>query len=170
MTIAELLAATGLTANDLVPIWDAEAAQNVEPTQKVTAAQLAAAVKVLASLVNTTEMNAAIQQSTAFTETQLGATGYTEQVTYAVKKAIKQAGRVTIQLSCSFAINLPSSTAIAKVPEGYRPNANVLVPAVIVTNTDAILFDYAIVQSGGNIIQQATSNCRKVYICADYAL
>lgn len=69
MTIEELLAATGLTANDLVPIYDAEAAQNVEPTQKVTAAQLAAAVKVLASLVNTTEMNAAIQQSTATTTT-----------------------------------------------------------------------------------------------------
>lgn len=66
MTIAELLAATGLTANDLVPIWDAEAAQSVEPTQKTTAAQFAAAVKVLASLVNTTEMNAAIQQSTAW--------------------------------------------------------------------------------------------------------
>lgn len=65
MTIEELLAATGLTANDLVPIYDAEAAQNVEPTQKITAAQLAAAVKVLANLVNTTEMNAAIQQSTA---------------------------------------------------------------------------------------------------------
>ena len=65
MTIEELLAATGLTANDLVPIYDAEAAQNVEPTQKITAAQFAAAVKVLASLVNTTEMNAAIQQSTA---------------------------------------------------------------------------------------------------------
>lgn len=65
MTIAELLAATGLTANDLVPIYDAEAAQNVEPTQKVTATQLAAAVKVLSSLVSTTEMNTAIQQSTA---------------------------------------------------------------------------------------------------------
>lgn len=65
MTIEELLAATGLTANDLVPIYDAEAAQNVEPTQKVTATQLAAAIKVLASLVNTTEMNAAIAQSTA---------------------------------------------------------------------------------------------------------
>lgn len=65
MTIEELLAATGLTANDLVPIWDAEAASNVEPTQKITAAQLAAAVKSLASLPNTTEMNTAIQQSTA---------------------------------------------------------------------------------------------------------
>lgn len=50
MTIEELLAATGLTANDLVPIWDAEAASNVEPTQKITAAQFAAAVKVLANL------------------------------------------------------------------------------------------------------------------------
>lgn len=60
MTIKELLAATGLTANDLVPIWDAEAASSVEPTQKITAAQLAAAVKSLAGLPNTTEMNSAI--------------------------------------------------------------------------------------------------------------
>lgn len=50
MTIEELLAATGLTANDLVPIWDAEAASSVEPTQKITAAQFAAAVKTLANL------------------------------------------------------------------------------------------------------------------------
>lgn len=50
MTIEELLAATGLTANDLVPIYDAEAAQSVEPTQKITAAQFAAAVKTLANL------------------------------------------------------------------------------------------------------------------------
>lgn len=75
MTIEELLAATGLTANDLVPIYDAEAAQNVEPTQKVTATQLAAAVKVLASLVNTKEMNAAIQQSTATKVTGTNGTG-----------------------------------------------------------------------------------------------
>lgn len=65
MTLAELAAATGLTANDLIGIWDAEASGSTEPTQKLTAQQLAAAVKVLASLVNTTEMNAAIQQSTA---------------------------------------------------------------------------------------------------------
>jgi hypothetical protein len=75
MTIAELLAATGLTANDLVPIYDAEAAQSVEPTQKITAAQFAAAVKVLASLVNTTEMDAAIQQSTAIVDHGSNANG-----------------------------------------------------------------------------------------------
>ena len=53
MTIEELLAATGLTDNDLVAIWDADAASNVEPTQKITAAQFAAAVKTLASLLGT---------------------------------------------------------------------------------------------------------------------
>lgn len=81
MTIEELLAATGLTANDLVPIYDAEAAQNVEPTQKITAAQLAAAVKVLANLVNTTEMNAAIQQSTAALNQGIGIGGGRVQTT-----------------------------------------------------------------------------------------
>jgi hypothetical protein len=60
MTIKELLAATGLTNNDLIPIYDSEAATGTEPTQKITAAQLAAAVKVLAGLVNSTEVTSAI--------------------------------------------------------------------------------------------------------------
>jgi len=49
MTIHELLAASGLTANDEIPIWDAEATG--EPTKKITAQQLAAAVVALANLV-----------------------------------------------------------------------------------------------------------------------
>jgi hypothetical protein len=49
MTIHELLAAAGLTANDEIPIWDAEATG--EPTKKITAQQLAAAVVALANLV-----------------------------------------------------------------------------------------------------------------------
>lgn len=50
MTLEELAAATGLTANDLLGIWDTEASGSTEPTQKITAQQLAAAVKVLANL------------------------------------------------------------------------------------------------------------------------
>ena len=49
MTIDELLAATGLTANDEIPIWDAESTG--EPTKKITAQNLAAAVATLASLM-----------------------------------------------------------------------------------------------------------------------
>lgn len=49
MTIDELLAAAGLTANDEIPIWDAEATG--EPTKKITAQNLAAAVVALANLV-----------------------------------------------------------------------------------------------------------------------
>lgn len=82
MTIEELAAATGLTANDLLGIWDTEASGSTEPTQKITAQQLAAAVKVLANLqgaltfdttpttgstnpVTSGGVAAAIQQSTA---------------------------------------------------------------------------------------------------------
>jgi hypothetical protein len=54
MTIDELLAAAGLTANDEIPIWDAEATG--EPTKKVTAQNFASAVKTLASLLGTGEI------------------------------------------------------------------------------------------------------------------
>jgi hypothetical protein len=63
MTIDELNALTTLTAADEVPVWDSE--ESDEPTKKITASNLAASVKSLASLPNTTEMNAAIEQSTA---------------------------------------------------------------------------------------------------------
>lgn len=49
MTIDQLLAAVGLTANDEIPLWDAE--ESGEPTKKITAQNLAAAVKLLASLL-----------------------------------------------------------------------------------------------------------------------
>ena len=49
MTIDELLSLAGLTANDEIPVWDAEAAD--EPTKKITAQNFAASVKTLAGLV-----------------------------------------------------------------------------------------------------------------------
>lgn len=45
MTIDELLVAAGLTANDEIPIWDAEAMG--EPTKKITAANMAAVMAAL---------------------------------------------------------------------------------------------------------------------------
>lgn len=57
MTLNELSAATGLTASDLIAIWDAEASGSTEPTQKLTAQQLAAAVKALANLIGTSDMD-----------------------------------------------------------------------------------------------------------------
>ena len=62
-TIDGLNAVTSLTTNDEMPVWDKEASG--EPTKKITASNLASSVKSLASLPNTTEMNAAIAQSTA---------------------------------------------------------------------------------------------------------
>ena len=51
MTIHELLALTGLTESDEIPVWDAEASG--EPTKKITTQNFANAVKTLASLLGT---------------------------------------------------------------------------------------------------------------------
>ena len=51
MTIHELLALTGLTGSDEIPVWDEEASG--EPTKKITAQNFAAAIKTLASLLGT---------------------------------------------------------------------------------------------------------------------
>lgn len=56
MTIHELLQAAGLTANDEIPIWDVDGTG--EPTKKITAQQLAAAVGALANLVTGVKGNA----------------------------------------------------------------------------------------------------------------
>lgn len=57
-TIDGLNSVTSLTSQDEVPMWDAEASG--EPTKKITAQNMAASVKTLGSLVNTTEMNNAL--------------------------------------------------------------------------------------------------------------
>lgn len=62
-TIDGLNTVTSLTAQDKVPVWDNEAPG--EPTKNITAQNMANSVKSLASLPNTTEMNAAIASATA---------------------------------------------------------------------------------------------------------
>ena len=48
MTIDELLAITGLTASDEIPVWDAEATG--EPTKKISAANFASSVAAIGGL------------------------------------------------------------------------------------------------------------------------
>ena len=48
MTIDEMLAITGLTASDEIPVWDAEVTG--EPTKKITAANLASSVAAIGGL------------------------------------------------------------------------------------------------------------------------
>lgn len=55
MTIDELLAASGLTANDEIPIWDAEATG--EPTKKIVAQNLAAGIGVLGGFASESELS-----------------------------------------------------------------------------------------------------------------
>lgn len=55
MTIDELGSVSAITANDEVPVWDAEAGAS-EPTKKVTGSDLASSVKTLGSLLGTSDV------------------------------------------------------------------------------------------------------------------
>lgn len=101
MTLNELAAATGLTASDLIGIWDAEASGSTEPTQKLTAQQLANAVKGLANLVGTAEL-AAKQDRLTFDSTPT--TGSTNPVTSggianAISSAVSPGNRANSAIS-----------------------------------------------------------------------
>lgn len=114
MTIDELNALTTLTAADEVPVWDSE--ESGEPTKKITASNLAASVKSLASLPNTTEMNTAIQQSTASGEI------YAVYGTYCTVQ--KKAGVVYVYGNSSGGQSLTGDAdwhALTTIPSGYRP-------------------------------------------------
>lgn len=56
MTINELLAAAGLTGDDVIPMYDAEAAAGTEPTQKIKASDFVAAMKTLGSLLSQSDV------------------------------------------------------------------------------------------------------------------
>ena len=72
MTIDELLSLAGLTANDEIPVWDAEAVD--EPTKKITAQNMAASVKALAGLVGEAEFTEALaDKASAIVDTASGA-------------------------------------------------------------------------------------------------
>lgn len=72
MTIDELLSLVGLTANDEIPVWDAEAVD--EPTKKIKAQNLAASVKALAGLVGEAEFTEALaDKASAIVDTASGA-------------------------------------------------------------------------------------------------
>lgn len=118
MTIDELNALTTLTAADEVPVWDSE--ESGEPTKKITASNLAASVKSLASLPSTTEMNAAIAQSTATMKSANIATGFN----------VHRVGN-TVMCACTTGnYNVPSANSyvrdannnvLAAIPDGFRP-------------------------------------------------
>lgn len=95
-TIDGLNSVTSLTTNDEVPVWDKEASG--EPTKKITAQNMAASVKTLGSLVNTTEMNNALagkQNTLTFDTTPT--TGSTNPVTSGgIATAIQQSTAKTV--------------------------------------------------------------------------
>ena len=94
-------------------------------TQGITAAQFAAAVKALASLVNTTEMNAAIQQFPEplawnnGTKPTLSNGSHYSYGTYYWKRG----GLVYLCISAEFS-SAPTNALLFTLPTGYRPIGN----------------------------------------------
>lgn len=98
--------------------------------------------------------------------TSLGVSGYTQQVTYHKRAITKYNGnRVHIELSCSFEIDIPTGTSIVTVPNGYRPSQNVTIPAIMKTDSGAIMCSiFTINASSGMITQGDTGHMRSCYM------
>ena len=135
-TIDGLNAVTSLTANDEVPLWDAEASG--EPTKKITASNLASSVKSLAALPNNTEMNAAIAQSTAtavFTPTPSASiTDLASVDTHCYYCAATKTVHLAIRYYSPSGKIPKANNAIAVVPVAYKPSViRSLGPALLTT-------------------------------------
>jgi hypothetical protein len=119
MTIHELLQAAGLTANDEIPIWDAEATG--EPTKKITAQQLAAAVVALANLVTGVKGNAESSYRTGnvnITPANIGAvsTSAVIDITHGGTGATDPAGaRANLELTPSASQTIATGIFIMKI-------------------------------------------------------
>lgn len=100
MTINDLLTIAGLTANDELPAWDAEAAANGH-SKKITAQSLANSVKTLASLIASADLDAAPTQGSAAAVQSGGVYNAIQQATNgAIKRtfAFDVAPGTTVQL------------------------------------------------------------------------
>jgi hypothetical protein len=160
-TIDGLNVVTSLTAQDEVPLWDVEASG--EPTKKITAQNLAASVKSLASLPNTTEMNAAIQQSTAIDD-------FTSSVTIsenAAYTAFVRSGKTVMFTFQGEAKQRAENQQLFTLPSGYRP----LKPMYYVGSCNGINMIVQLLTSGSCIIYNATSYpTGRVYLSGTYMI
>jgi hypothetical protein len=113
-TIDGLNSVTSLTSQDEVPVWDAEASG--EPTKKITAQNMAASVKTLGSLVNTSEMNSALagkQNTLTFDTTPT--TGSTNPVT---------SGGIATAIAQSTANLIVAEDSVITSPGTFNANAS----------------------------------------------
>lgn len=197
-TIDGLNAVTSLTAQDEVPVWDAEASG--EPTKKITAQNMTASVKTLGSLVNTSEMNTAlagkqntltfdttpttgstnpvtsggiadaIAQSTAKSTSTANVTIYTGNITAYVNKLLKCAGLVYafLEVETTSGQALTISDAFARIPSGWRPKVAEEFPASILQSNDIWATYKVSIGTNGDIKQLLTNTAKGVSFVAVY--
>lgn len=124
MTIDSLNTVSSLTAQDKVPVWDNESSG--EPTRKITAQNMTNSVKTLGSLVNTTEMNNAIQQSTAIEPFSVvispaitDASNISQNCYYSVSS---NTVFITIRIVSNRGLIPTANNTVFTVPSKYRPS------------------------------------------------
>lgn len=154
MTINELLALAGLTASDEIPVWDAEGQVNGR-TKKITAQNLAASIKTIASLIASSDLDTtptsgstkavqsggvydAIQQSTATAVAKTGvlvlnATTWSELLA-ALRAGLNQHNRAIALFVCynTRATSILTGGRVTLYMKGY----------VTLSGGDANLYDF----------------------------
>lgn len=169
MTINELLASVGLTANDEIPLWDAEAT-GAEPTKKITATNLATAIKSLASLLGTsdvvnnltstetTKALSAAQGKALADAISVSSTSATRNTTYTGNGScnLHKFGKIVVMyMVVKGAETAPGTNTLFTIPEGYRPADDVSFMAGA-TNSDGFAKFY--IQKNSEILRGASAS------------
>ena len=187
MTINELLAAVGLTANDVIPMWDAEATGSEEPTKKITASNFVAGMIALGNLLTTGDVvnNLNIDDTTGtkvagqhevyelnlVSTSTCSTNSYTSHNTVDFNKLTKRNGFVHIQLHIIFdSGSEATNAAFANVPIGYRPSSQTRIPMIIKKSNASIVYS-GLIETDGYIKQSLTSSgVQEVWIDTIYQL
>ena len=96
---------------------------------------------------------------------------YTSNVRTSIAKAEKIGNKlVHIMIQVLYSVNIPVSTTFAIIPSGYRPKANISVPAVIRLSSGGT-YSYTVnIGSNGNITQGFSGSAVEFYIDTIYAI
>lgn len=89
---------------------------------------------------------------------------YTSNGTVDIGRVSKYYTGIHVEFVARYNIDVPTSTAFATIPSGFRPSGNYGVPAVFVTSGGQTIIATVTIAANGNIMQNAASTARAIYV------
>ena len=152
-------------------LWQTDIVDNAT-TSDTTKVPSAAVAKSLQDQIGTVPSGSTLQgqidtlnsKYSTTTTAQISWTSYSAQGSSAISRVTKCAQGLKVDFCATYTLDIPAGTKFANLPTGYRPSADYVLPAIIVTSSNVVMCSYVVVQTDGYIYQNDTNVARKIYI------